>query len=308
MEWLVGHFGPQIDIRFLLYRPQLVPALRRCVDFGLELPKSGLQADAELSEAPDRASTPSCRPVSRVGLGSRASTRPPSSAQSPSPLPRPDWHTDGASEAEARGGREQPLCAGLELMCRVCGVCGVEDFGDAEKDTRQEWGFERGHGPFPGPARRRPASQWGFERRHSVREDGPDRWVSKEAAGVPFAASSSPTYDSSLMAMAVGALQTKEADKDRLLFAERTVGLFQALSPPRGPAGALVRGGCRAFADHARAAWDEYRADVQHFQNTVYRCRGGKSDKERLRRPMSANHAAVSARLYKPPASRPRTF
>lgn len=282
MEWLVGHFGPQIDIRFLLYRPQLVPALRRCVDFGLELPKSGLQADAELSEAPDRASTPSCRPASRVGLGSRASTRPPSSAQSPSPLPRPDWHADGASEAE--------------------------DFGDAEKDTRQEWGFERGHGPFPGPARRRPASQWGFERRHSVREDGPDRWVSKEAAGVPFAASSSPTYDSSLMAMAVGALQSKEADKDRLLFAERTVGLFQALSPPRGPAGALVRGGCRAFADHARAAWDEYRADVQHFQNTVYRCRGGKSDKERLRRPMSANHAAVSARLYKPPASRPRTF
>jgi len=289
MEWLVGHFGPQIDIRFLLYRPQLVPALRRCVDFGLELPKSGLQAE-ELSEAPDRASTPSCRPASRVGFGSRASTRPPSSAQSPSPRLRSDpWSRqveDRASEAE--------------------------DLGlDAEKDASQrvarEWGFERGHGPFPPARRRKPASQWGFERRHSVREDGPDRWVSQEVAGVPFAASSSPTYDSSLMALAVGALQSKEADKDRLLFAERTVGLFQALSPPRGPAGALVEGGCRAFADHARSAWDEYRADVQHFQNTVYRRRGRKGDKER-RRPMSANHAAVSARLYKTPASRPRTF
>eukprot|EP00439_Symbiodinium_sp_Y106_P078954 s399_g17.t1 len=145
MEWLVGHFGPQIDIRFLLYRPQLVPALRRCVDFGLELPKSGLQAE-ELSEAPDRASTPSCRPASRVGFGSRASTRPPSSAQSPSPRLRSDpWSRqveDRASEAE--------------------------DLGlDAEKDASQrvarEWGFERGHGPFPPARRRKPASQWGPE-------------------------------------------------------------------------------------------------------------------------------------------------
>ena len=34
MEWLVSHFGPKIETRFLLFWPQMVPALRRCVDFG----------------------------------------------------------------------------------------------------------------------------------------------------------------------------------------------------------------------------------------------------------------------------------
>ncbi|CAE7354398.1 EHD2 [Symbiodinium pilosum] len=112
---------------------------------------------------------------------------------------------------------------------------------------------------------------------------------------------SNPTYDSSHVALAVGAMLSREADKDRLLHAERTVGLFQALAPPRDAAGGRVEGGCRAFADHARSPWAEYETEVRQYRDAICRRRSvGRSkgiQHERLRRPMSANHAAVTARF-----------
>lgn len=227
MEWLVSHFGPKIETRFLLFWPQMVPALRRCVDFGFEGAHGIRQGHASIQ--------PRTAP------------------------PRP-------AAFRSRGG---PPYFGQEQAC----VCTME----ADSRPASEWGFERLHGPMASVTARRPPSQWGFERSHGPTDPSrfhprhgpsglstaPSSPNTTSAGYSAFAGGFSPSFNSTRMAMALGAISAEPTEEDSLLYAEMGGGLFAPLASPRPPAGGRLRGGYRPFL---RSDLDQYQAQVDEFR------------------------------------------
>lgn len=221
MEWLVSHFGPKIETRFLLFWPQMVPALRRCVDFGFE---------------------------------GHASVQPRTAPARPAAF-------------RSRGG---PPYFGQEQAC-LCTMA------EAELRPASEWGFERLHGPMASATARRPPSQWGFERSHGPTD--PSRFhprhgpsglsvpapasPERTAGSSAFAGGFSPSFNSTRMAMALGAISSEPTEEEGLLYAEMGGGLFAPLASPRPPAGGRLRGGYRPFL---RSDLDQYQAQVDEFR------------------------------------------
>lgn len=123
MEWLVSHFGPKIETRFLLFWPQMVPALRRCVDFGFGW--SG-------AKRPSRPSLDSTRMA--MALGAVGET------------------TEVTEPTEAAGSFRKPfLSRELDLYQTQ-----VETFQAALKASKPRHSFGRGcNGPSAHPVRQR---------------------------------------------------------------------------------------------------------------------------------------------------------
>lgn len=230
MEWLVSHFGPKIETRFLLFWPQMVPALRRCVDFGFEGAHGMQQGHASLQ-------------------------------------PR----TAPARPAAFRSRRTGPPYFGQEQAC-VCTIL------EADSRPASEWGFERLHGPMAFSTPRRPPSQWGFERSHGPADPtrfhprhgpsglGSGRPASSQSASGgerAFAGGFSPSFNSTRMAMALGAISGDSTDEESLLWAEMGGGLFAPLAQPRPPAGGRLRGGYRPFL---HSDLDQYQEQVEEFR------------------------------------------
>lgn len=256
LEWLVSHFGPKVDTRFLLYWPQMVPALRRCVDFGFE----GAHGAAPHPSQPSKPKRP---------------------------------QTPGS----ARVLRESPVHASETLTSAM-----AEELRETAPVPRSEWGFERRHGPKHSVATaRRPPSRWGFERSHGPVDA--HRFERRTKSGPTSGTSSlftggfSPSFHSTRMALALGAIEGGELPEEPFLYMESGGGLFaRTLDVRRLP------GGYRPFLPCTD--FDEYDLHVKEFKEALRLQRVRRNLHGRLGK--FAQSAPASRRLGRGPGERSR--
>eukprot|EP00435_Cladocopium_sp_Y103_P062577 s527_g24.t1 len=124
------------------------------------------------------------------------------------------------------------------------------------RESHQSSCFERSHGPTD-PSR--------FHPRHGPSGLSVPAPASPErtAGSSAFAGGFSPSFNSTRMAMALGAISSEPTEEEGLLYAEMGGGLFAPLASPRPPAGGRLRGGYRPFL---RSDLDQYQAQVDEFR------------------------------------------